>query len=897
MTINTERLKMKKKLIILITYLLSVFTTNAQQAGSLDVSFGGTGIVSTSLNAALGGGKMAIQPDGKIIVAGSYHVYTGGSFPYDITYFVFARYNQNGTLDNAFGTSGVANFIVYDTVLGSGTLADIALQTDGKIIAVGGIPTGGIVMRINSNGSVDNTFDGDGIKQFSSISGISIGYLYSIKIQSNGKIVVIGQAITSNYDFAVIRINSDASLDLSFDGDGLKTIDYGSNDVPSKICLQADGKIIVTGYSSIDIKIARLNSTDGSFDATFGVAGKQSTPLGINYPDISSVKMQSDGKIIVGTFSGSGTNSFCLLRYQSNGILDLSFNGTGIVITDFDNNPAIYDYLYDIEVLPDNKIIAVGATYNASTFTNAIAQYLPNGNLDVSFNGNGKLSIAGVGGSNTAFNAKIQNDGKVLLSFYKLGYFTLARLHDLTNFNSNNGKMITQIGTSNDQANAVAIRPNGKIITGGYALNAINAFSNNDFALVGYNADGSLDYTFGNNAIVKTEFIAFSSEEIKALAIQTDGKIIAAGTVGTGATSNIVIARYAADGSGLDPTFGSSGKVIVDFSGTQDYVSSIVLQTDGKIVIGGSTVNGSNADFSLIRLNQNGTLDNTFDGDGKVTTALGAYNISSGIGLQADGKIVLAGYNAGNFGVVRYNSNGGLDNTFDTDGKVNITIGPSSFEGVFGLVIQPDGKILVSGNTNFDGTTDFAVIRLNIDGTLDSGFGTGGKFWTDINSSSEDFNPSIALSSGKIVLAGIINTGTIGLCRLNANGTIDTGFDDDGKMTFEIGYGFDQVKAMALQTDGKIILAGNYANGANDDFALVSLPACITSVVTLTNPSDNYPNATLPNPQIGKSISATNLINASANVIYRTSSSITLNAGFKVNNGAVFKTEILGCSY
>ncbi len=893
-----------KKLILFAFIIFHISYIHAQQAGSLDVSFGGTGIVSTSVNVALGGSTMAIQPDGKIIVAGGYFVNHSGSTPYTITYFVFARYNQNGTLDNTFGTNGITA-IPVESILAfgiGGGLGDICLQSDGKIVAVGRGYSGGLAVRINSDGSLDNTFDGDGIKQFSSISGISIGYLGSVKIQSNGKIVVIGQATTPNYDFAVIRINSDGSLDLSFDVDGLKTIDFGSNDVPSKICLQADEKIIVTGYSGINLEIARLNSTNGSFDATFGVGGKQSTPLGINYPDISSVKMQSDGKIIVGTFSGSGTNSFCLLRYQSNGILDLSFNGTGIVITDFDNNPSTYDYLYDIEVLRDNKIIAVGATYNASTPTNAIAQYLPNGNLDVSFNGNGKLSIAGVGGSNTAFNSKIQNDGKVLLCFYKLGYFSLARLHDLTNFNSNNGKMITQIGTSADVANAIAIRPNGKIIIGGYASNAVNSTSNNDFALVGYNADGSFDYTFGNNAVVKTEFIAFSNEEIRALAIQPDGKVIAAGTVGSGAATNIVVARYAADGSGLDATFGVNGRIIIDFSGTQENVFCMALLSDGKILVAGSVVNGTNTDVAIIKLTSLGGLDGTFGVNGRFSTNMGAgytYALARGIAMQTDNKIVLGVYANGDFGVVRLNATGVLDTSFDVDGKVTATFSATTFEEVCGIFVLSDGKIIVSGNTDFvSNQDDFAVMRFNTDGSLDNTFGSGGKTLAGFNVNSGDLSSAMTVyPNGKIVVAGQAGYGTIALCRFNANGTLDTGFDDDGKITFEIGYGIDQVKAMALQTDGKILLAGNYANGANDDFALISLPACISSVISLSNPSDNYPNATLPNPQIGKSISATNLINTSSNVIYRSSSSITLNAGFKAENGAILKTEIVGCSY
>ena len=905
---------MKKIAFILLAAFQLSTITFAQQAGTLDASFDIDGYSETVITTELFQSKvfqttsMLIQPDGKILSAGGYvtseSINNGASKSF-VYHYIFARYNTNGSPDNTFGTNGngISDLIVDAAIVPNPApftiqqFGQIALQADGKIIAECNTPQGKVI-RLNSNGTFDTNFDGDGIKTINSISGITFGSFRNIVIQSNGKILIstTTETGTTDSDFAMIRINTDGTLDLSFDTDGLKTIDFGGNDSQTGMTLQANEKIIVTGYSGTNLNIARLN-TDGSLDASFGVAGKQTIAIGSQYPYFSSVKVQSNNRIVVGTFIGGvgGGYSFYLLGLKANGTLDPTFNGTGVVQTDFDNNASTNDYINDIEILSDDKIIVSGIYITGNVYNTAIAQYLPTGSLDNSFNGNGKLTFLSGGIGNTI---KKQTDGKILVNFSINSSFKLARIHDVVNFNSNKGKMITQIGNGNDQANAVAIRPNGKIIAGGYAFNAINGSSNNDFALIGYNADGSLDYTFGSNGIVKTEISALSNDQIKAIAIQADGKIVAAGTTGVSTLSNYAIVRYLADGSGLDPTFGVSGKVIIDFSGTQDFVSSIVIQSDGKIVVGGSTVNGSNADFSLIRLNLNGTLDNTFDSDGKVTTALGAYNISSGIGLQADGKIVLAGYNAGNFGVVRYNTNGSLDNTFDTDGKVNITIGPSSNEGVFGLVIQPDGKILISGNTNFAGTTDFAVIRLNTDGSLDTGFGSGGKFWIDININSEDYNPSIALySSGKILLAGTINTGTIGLCRLNANGTIDTSFDEDGKITFEIGYGIDQVKTLALQTDGKILLAGNYSNGTNDDFALLNLPACITNAIMLSNPSDNYPNVALSNLQIGKVITATNLVNASANVIYRTSSNITLNPGFKVENGAVFKTEIVGCSY
>ncbi len=274
---------MKKIELTFLIFLVFKISTFAQQAGALDVSFGGTGIIVNSINSSYTGGKVVIHSDGKIIVAGSYHIYTPASqfnpISTDITYFVFVRYNQNGTLDNTFGFNGVASISVdvFVSLPTYGALENIVIQPDGKIVAIGSGGFGAsLVVRINSNGTLDNTFDGDGIKNLSVVGGINIGLLRGVAIQPNGKIVVVGIAFITNteYDFAVIRINSDGTLDLGFDGDGLQTTNFQQYDVPTSVIFQADGKIVVAGVGGNDVQIARYTSS-GALDTSFDNDGKQ----------------------------------------------------------------------------------------------------------------------------------------------------------------------------------------------------------------------------------------------------------------------------------------------------------------------------------------------------------------------------------------------------------------------------------------------------------------------------------------------------------------------------------------------------------------------------------------------------------------------------------------------
>jgi uncharacterized delta-60 repeat protein len=388
------------------------------------------------------------------------------------------------------------------------------------------------------------------------------------------------------------------------------------------------------------------------------------------------------------------------------------------------------------------------------------------------------------------------------------------------------GKVTTLFGTSDDKAYAIGLQPDGKIVAAGFYDTTIDL----DFALARYNSNGSLDTTFGSSGRRSADWDALDNVG-QALAIQPDGKIIVVGYTPNPAVPGdfiFALVRYINNGS-PDTTFSGDGKTTTDF-GIDDRAYAIALQPDGKIVVAGYTYSGSDSDFILVRYNGNGSLDTTFSIDGITITNFNFGNDTAhAVAIQPDSKIVVAGYSsiAGNsdFALARYNSDGSLDTTFSGDGKTTTSFGGGS-DTATALVIQPDGRIVVVGDT-FNLTTldqDFALARYNSDGSPDTTFSADGKTTTSFGSG-RDLGTALALQpDGKIIVAGRSHNGAdydFALARYNTNGSPDVIFDGDGKVTTPVGTNFDYGQALALQPDGKIIVAGYTDTGTSYDFALV----------------------------------------------------------------------------
>ncbi|HEX8266607.1 MAG TPA: FG-GAP-like repeat-containing protein [Pyrinomonadaceae bacterium] len=371
-------------------------------------------------------------------------------------------------------------------------------------------------------------------------------------------------------------------------------------------------------------------------------------------------------------------------------------------------------------------------------------------------------------------------------------------------------------------SNNIAVQPDGKILVAGQI--------NSKFSVARFNADGSVDNTFGSLGVAQIDFYPNQPSAASALAVQADGKIVAVGQTSTlfGSLvdqSDFALARFLPTGA-LDTTFGTGGKVITPGSSIDD-LTEIVIQPDGKIVttglklarMGSSIYRGT--EFFALRYTSNGALDSGFGNNGTVsvsfdipTNPIQGSQTCQTLLLQPDGKIVVGGNIAifglsGGTAVARFLPNGQPDDTFGTNGKSNFTL----FDGLNSMALYPDGKFILVGTTG----GDFGVARLTTAGALDNTFGTGGKVTTSIEAQSDVATDVKIQPNGKIVVAGYSSASdtvnqNFALARYNPDGSLDISFDDDGKVITDFGNNAnDFINGIALLADGKI-LAGGVSN-------------------------------------------------------------------------------------
>ncbi len=411
---------------------------------------------------------------------------------------------------------------------------------------------------------------------------------------------------------------------------------------------------------------SQAGAASGDLDPTFGNAGMITTDFAGGIDEASCTAIQRDGRIVAAgwSFNSTGSSNFALARYNPDGRIDASFGRGGRVITAFGGNAKAYS----VVIQSDGCIVAAGFAKNGPAGANvdfALARYSGDGSLDSSF-------------------------GK-------------------------SGKITTDFFGKNDQAYAVALQRDGRIVVAGGATSAKGGFG---FAVARYNNDGVVDATFGNGGKIITFFAIDRISEARALVIQPDGKILLAGSGSPRFGTDFALARYNTDGS-LDSTFGAGGKVTTDFFGSEDQARALIIQPDGRIVAAGyaGLPNRPSTDFAIARYNGNGTLDPAFGAGGKVTTDFfNGYDGVSALALQPDCMIVAAGMvsarGGSDFGLARYNGDGTLDTTFGSSGRIATEIG-GAVGWASSIVIQQDRKIVAAGSAvnPATGNDDFALVR------------------------------------------------------------------------------------------------------------------------------------------------------------------------------------------
>jgi uncharacterized delta-60 repeat protein len=539
-------------------------------------------------------------------------------------------------------------------------------------------------------------------------------------LQPDGKVIIAGSAFAgqnnkyfTTFSIVLIRLLPDGAVDPSFGANGIVTSNFGSSGEWNDLAIQPDGKIIAGGYfkdynqglSGDGLShsiIARFN-TDGSPDLTFHGTGFILPGTGNAYEQINSLSIQPDGKILaIGSNSGPNIgNNYNFFRFTPDGYLDPSFAGHGYKNTILSGG--ITDG-FSVLIQPDGKILINGAKAGPFSTTLAVARYLANGTLDVSFGQNGVLNTSMYNGSNPFKDLALQPDGKILL--FGIKYDALKQKNDpvIARFLTNGAldstfNMGSKPGFTDSlpiYASALYVRPDGKIL----ATGAIDYYNGVSATLVGEN--GVVDSTFGDHGtIIALNHVSFQNKVTRA--VRPDGSFILSGGP-YGKSGDIWVSQRTTNGS-IDTLFGHQGEIRINKGHTSDYITSMALTPDGKITTAGTSKQLFSVVANGARFNADGTTDTTYH--------------------QKPQKQDF------NFNFIDY----------------------------VGNVVQPDGKNLIFtlAYTDSIGLTPM-ISRFNVDGSLDTLFGLGGKAYRKIGAAPASYflkNTCQALQSdGKIIAAG-----------------------------------------------------------------------------------------------------------------------------------------------
>jgi uncharacterized delta-60 repeat protein len=738
---------------------------------------------------------IALQADGKIVVAGyADHAIASDSI-------MLARLDRNGQLDPSFGEGG---YVGTDFGQNQTEMAHkVLIQPDGKIVVVGyaHILNGNdefAVVRYTPAGKPDATFGGgDGIVT------IGLGFYaraFDMALQNDGKLVVVGvmgrrigpPENRDEYDFGLVRLEADGSLDDNSNGDGgfrgngKFNQDFGGGETyVGAVAIQPDGKIVVAGHDThVDRSIVARFLPGGALDvADFN--GWYFGPVGTRITDLA---LQPDGKIMaIGGLNGDTA----FFRLNPTGTPDAGLNNSGIKAIDLGDN----DGGTDIALLPDGRILGLAGS-SSSPFTGlSLVRLWPDGTLD----SGGKQTHGIISGS------------------YEFAY-------------------------------ALAVQPDGKLLVAG-EVSSPNNDSSNAF-VTRFRADGQVDTGFGpsGRGTIQTSTLGSTARGARAIALQPDGKIVIAGhSKGIFSSEDFLVARWHSNGA-PDNSFGVSGfnHQPVPFPGNgDDYGTALALAPGGKIVVAGNVWNGSRQVWGVARLTSSGALDNTFDGDGLFTVGLDRSSSANAVAVQPDGKILVAGHIGGDFAVARLAENGALDPSFGQGGLAINNLGGTDV--INALALAANGWIYAAGSRLQNGNEDFALAQYTPQGALAACPGgqtcnhwPTGTFYMnwDINDTAYALD---LRGDNQLVAAGCANQ-RFAAVQVRTNGA-------PAPLAFEADFAGYQECARAVKFSGwnKIVLAGtqNLTPISRDwNIALARFETTGNSTVpppTLPPPSNVYP--------------------------------------------------------
>lgn len=871
-----------------------LFLERLNPDGSPDLSFGNHGIVIGATGPA---NSIALQANNQIVVGGSGFL---------------ARFNANGSPDNSFGTGGVAPALT--------ALQSIAVAPDGKILDAGETADHRFIAeRHNAGGSLDLGFNGIGSVSRPTDAAPNFTYSFAtIGVQGDGK-VLVGSAL--QLGLGVWRFNTDGSTDTSFGEGGVAWaplpyvayfIGYNWGAV-SKLIVQSDGRILVAGpenvldETSTDWAISRFEP-NGALDTSFGNNGLVEASSGPGFPDVpdfpGGLVLQPDGKIVVGgvhvvgnspPYNGRGP--FMAERLLPDGAVDPSFHSYDIGVF----GPHDLGQVGATVLEPDGSILIAGNVADGTNIFANPSQQLPSALAVVRLQGDSPATPIATAYLGHPFNARTDT---IEAENFDVGADGVA-YHDSTTLNipgqyrdtgvdiatgagASNGFYVTDTTTgewlryrtyapvtgnytfsarvANSQAGAafhveidgvnvhgsMAVPNTGSsqswqtitsqpihLLAGPHSLRVVMDAAAQDGSAGNFDrfnftlaaplpvAPGLLDPTFGDDGRTLVDDPDPNSDvqhRVKAVAVQSDGKILLAGSTGTRANNGVgtfFLERLNADGS-IDTSFGTNGFVQTAI-GPVSFATSILLLPDGRILVGGATENSAtnitNASFALALYRADGTLESSFGNHGTVVTDFAGNEEVDSLALDAGGNIVADGayflYPNVGFDIARYKLNGSLDSSFNGTGMLSFGLGQTgAVSAAVGLAIGHDGSIIVAAHNG----NEPALFAFTPSGGIDRSFGASGVATIQIEPPGGTFRSVLVQPDGKIVAGAQVGRGfpdATPIARFNPDGSLDPSFGVGGVTKGSAATGMTDgylLGALLLQSDGKVLVVANQEN-------------------------------------------------------------------------------------
>ncbi|MBK8259624.1 MAG: hypothetical protein IPK82_44080 [Polyangiaceae bacterium] len=660
--------------------------------GTIDTTFGTGGQVLIAAHARAFGSAVAIQPDGKIVIAGGAQEWDGNLVSSQRT--LVARLTANGILDSTFG--GGDGVVLEESAL-SGT--GIAVQPDGKIVVSS---ANNSIFRYNTDGARDMSFGTGGLSKLPSGAA---GYRSSVGVAADGGLLTTYEQVSGAW--AITRLTSTGSVDTSYGTNGSFTT-AGFN--TRQEVVRPDGSVVLCGTDLTKAAVFRVNPS-GLPDPTFGGGdGKIEVDLPLGFDTFLQVAIDDSDRILV-----SNPDAVQVARFLANGTLDSTYGTAGIATL----SPGFTEWEVPLVPLAGGPVIAVGMRGDFNTHVGPMGAVRLNesGAADSTFAGGaGTLLRESHAAPDSAIRSHLQADGSIVTVGVSNGFPSLKQ-PTLTR-HLNDGSLDPSFGDAGWVSTSVMnLRDSTGLSDGSVVVAAV------DFSLQKFKSDGAVDTTYGTAGTANLVAALGNNPRVTRITRDASNRVLA---VGANMSNASIIVRVAANGS-LDTSFNGTGLVALSIQTLADF-TAVLSASSGAVMAAGPANNST--DIVVVRVLNDGTPDSTFGTAGQVI--VGPYFEARAIAEQPSGKILVAGYRTSphELAIVRLDTTGAVDTTFGTNGWMltSIAEAPIKFNREQrgpGLAVLSDGRfyVTVAEPGALETTT---VRRYTVDGAPDDTFGTSG---------------------------------------------------------------------------------------------------------------------------------------------------------------------------